>query len=270
VRGRTDRLPQGFSQMSASARRGVVAPPFGRPKRPAQPPLCSPAEGKHAGSSPPEPAVELPWPMRLLPRFYQHGRMVGSSVACPRRARIWNRVRHKWLLAPATIRSAGDHQGTQLSLVSCPRFEPATVSAGSRTCRSVSPAPSWRIRPARLLGPGARQPESVGSRLLSLLQSALNQTLSANSGTSEKPNCRRHSSGRLGGSRPQRSAVFLSERRFLSGAWGLAHLLYKLFWPRIQRLGLVENPESRHPLRLLFSAADIAYTLIQPQDWHPG
>jgi hypothetical protein len=50
----------------------------------------------------------------------------------------------------------------------------------------------------------------------------------------KKPNCRRHSHRRLGGSRPERYAGSLSEGRILSEAWGLADLLYKLFRLRFQ------------------------------------
>ena len=84
-------------------------------------------------------------------------------------------------------------------------------------------------------------PENVGSRLVSLLQSAPDQTLSAIFGTAKKPNCRRHSRVRLGGSRAERYAKSLSERRILSEAWGLADLLYKLFSVTFQCIGLVRS-----------------------------
>ena len=54
-------------------------------------------------------------------------------------------------------------------------------------------------QPARGEGLGIA-PENVGSRFLSLLQSAPDQTFSAIFGTAKKPNCRRHSRVRLGGS----------------------------------------------------------------------
>jgi hypothetical protein len=77
-------------------------------------------------------------------------------------------------------------------------------------------------------------PETVGSRFLSLLQSAFLQTYSAISGTAKKPNCRRHSRDWLGGLKPERYGKSLSEWRFVSEAWGLADLLYKLFRLRFQ------------------------------------
>ena len=70
--------------------------------------------------------------------------------------------------------------------------------------------------------------ENVGSRFLSLLQSVPDQTLSAISGSPEKPNCRRLLRDRLGGSRAERYGTLLSERHFLSEAGGLPNLLYKL------------------------------------------
>ena len=97
---------------------------------------------------------------------------------------------------------------------------------------------------------GPARPENVGSRFLSLLQSAPDQTLSAISRTAKKPNCRRHSRVRLGGSRAERYGKSLPECRFVSGAWGLADLLYKLFWMLFQRLTFVSNQESRYPVRL--------------------
>jgi uncharacterized membrane-anchored protein len=65
---------------------------------------------------------------------------------------------------------------------------------------------------------GDRRSENVGSRFLSLLQSALLQTFSAVFWTAKKPNCRRHSRNRLGGSVAERYGKLLSERRFVSGA----------------------------------------------------
>jgi len=61
-------------------------------------------------------------------------------------------------------------------------------------------------------------PENVGSRFLSLLQSAFLQTFSAVSGTAKKPNCRRHSRARLGGSQAECYGKLLSECPFVSGA----------------------------------------------------
>jgi hypothetical protein len=56
-----------------------------------------------------------------------------------------------------------------------------------------------------------RAPENVGSRLLSLLQSAPDQTFSAMFRTAKKPNCRRLLGVRLGGSRAERYAETLSD-----------------------------------------------------------
>src|ERR1700722_9096838 len=64
-----------------------------------------------------------------------------------------------------------------------------------------------------------------GFESLRPLQSAPDQTLSAIFGTAEKPNCRRHSRDKLGGSKAERPADSLSNWRILSEAWGLAHLL---------------------------------------------
>ena len=55
----------------------------------------------------------------------------------------------------------------------------------------------------------------------------------------EKPNCRRHSRDRLGVWRAGRSGQLLSERRFISGAWESAILLYKLFRQRFQWFSFV-------------------------------
>ena len=95
-------------------------------------------------------------------------------------------------------------------------------------------------------------PETVGSRFLSLLQSAATQTFSANFAAGKKPNCRKHSHERLGGSEPERYGKSLSEWPFLSEAWESANLLYKLFRLNFQRLSVVAKPESRHPFRLRF------------------
>ena len=83
--------------------------------------------------------------------------------------------------------------------------------------------------------------QALGRRFesLSLLQSAPEQTLSAIFRTAKKPNCRRHSRIRLGGSMPEPYAESLSEFRFVSEAWGLADLLYKLFSPTLQRPSLI-------------------------------
>ena len=133
--------------------------------------------------------------------------------------------------------------------VACPRFEPATVSAefklASPSQQVRRPGPAWPVGDS-----SASAPENVGSRFLSLLQSAPDQTLSAIFRTAKKPNCRRHSRVRLGGSRAERYGKSLSECRFVSEAWGLADLLYKLFRLRFQEVSVVVEPESRHPLRL--------------------
>ena len=62
------------------------------------------------------------------------------------------------------------------------------------------------------------RPENVGSRFLSLLQSARLQIFSAVFGTAKKPNYRKHSQIRLGVWRAERSGKLLSEGRFVSGA----------------------------------------------------
>ena len=73
------------------------------------------------------------------------------------------------------------------------------------------------------------------------------QTLSAILGTAKKPNCRRHSRVRLGGSRAERYGKSLSEYRFVSEAWGLADLLYKLFSLTFQCPSLIAQPEGWYP-----------------------
>jgi hypothetical protein len=108
-------------------------------------------------------------------------------------------------------------------------------------------------QPARGEGLGIA-PETVGSRFLSLLQSASVQTFSAISGTAKKPNCRRHSRARLGGPQAECYGKLLSECPLVSGAWGLADLLYKLFSARFQRVIFVVQPESWYPVRLPFAA----------------
>src|SRR4051794_4648679 len=91
--------------------------------------------------------------------------------------------------------------------------------------------------PPRLSGfQRSARPEKVGSRFLSLLQSAPDQTLSAIFGTPEKPNCRRLLRDRLGGSRAERYGKLLSEGHFLSEAWGLADLLLQAFFGAISAL----------------------------------
>ena len=113
---------------------------------------------------------------------------------------------------------------------------PSPELAGPQVPRQVGAS----RQPARLLRTRRPpEPENVGSRLLSLLQSAPDQTLSAIFGTAKKPNCRRHSRVRLGGLRAERYGKSLSECRFVSEAWGLAHLLYKLFSLTFQCLSLI-------------------------------
>jgi phosphatidylserine decarboxylase len=87
--------------------------------------------------------------------------------------------------------------------------------------------------------PAAPPPENVGSRLLTLLQSVPDQTLSAICGTVERANCRRLLRDRLGGLRAERYGRLLSEGHFLSEAWGLANLLYKLFRLAFQHFSLI-------------------------------
>jgi hypothetical protein len=69
----------------------------------------------------------------------------------------------------------------------------------------------------------------------------------------------------LGGSIAQRTPEFLSKAHSLSEAWGLAHLLYKLFWQPFQPLSLVAYTESWYPVRPPFSATDPANSLKSPQ-----
>ena len=89
--------------------------------------------------------------------------------------------------------------------------------------------------------------EKVASRFLSLLQSASLQTFSAISGTTKKPNCRRHSHDRLVGPIAERYGTSLSEGQFVSEAWDLADLLYKLFSLTFQCPSLIAQPEGWYP-----------------------
>jgi len=66
---------------------------------------------------------------------------------------------------------------------------------------------------------------------------------------------------RLGGSRAERYGESLSEGHFLSEAWGLTHLLYKLFSAAFQRVSLVRKSEGWHPIRLLFASIGTANRL---------
>ena len=84
---------------------------------------------------------------------------------------------------------------------------------------------SGRAEAVRLQQPAGRQSgRTIGQLMLLLftvplwlglivlvLQSAPDQTLSANSGTGKRPNCRRHSRSRFGSSQPERYAELLSE-----------------------------------------------------------
>ena len=139
---------------------------------------------------------------------------------------------------------------------------PCSCATGSRA------APRRRWFPARdqpdPRNSSAPPPETVGSRFLSLLQSPPDQTLSAIFGTVKKPNCRSLLRTGLGGSKAERYDKLLSDGRSLSEAWGLAHLLYKLFWQPIQQLGLVGKAESRHPLRLPVLGAGHRHQLVDP------
>jgi hypothetical protein len=108
----------------------------------------------------------------------------------------------------------------------------------------------WRTaccRAARSAGRRRLAPENVGCQFLSLLQSAPDQTLSAHLGSAEKPNCRRLLRAKLGGSRAERYGKSLSECRFVSEAWGLADLLYKLFSVTFQYSSLIAQPEGWYP-----------------------
>ena len=100
-----------------------------------------------------------------------------------------------------------------------------SARAGSAQRRAlIRKAGGGKVRGGRPFGPNQATPipavssstcpENVGSRFLSLLQSAADQTLSAIFGTAKKPNCRRHSRVRLGGSRAERYGKSLSECRF--------------------------------------------------------
>ena len=113
-------------------------------------------------------------------------------------------------------------------------------------------------------------PENVGSRFLSLLQSAPDQTLSAIFGTAKKPNCRRHSRVRLGGSRAERYGKLLSECRFVSEAWGLADLLYKLFSLTFQCPSLIAQPEGWYPFAPILARSKVRTFRREPQAARPA
>jgi hypothetical protein len=90
---------------------------------------------------------------------------------------------------------------TVMREVNCP-----WATGRAATCR-----PGW---------PCARSPQRMlESRFLSLLQSALLQTFSVVFWTAKKPNCRRHSRERLGGSTAERYGKSASEWPSLSEAW---------------------------------------------------
>jgi hypothetical protein len=74
-----------------------------------------------------------------------------------------------------------------------------------------------------------RCPENVGSRFLPLLQSVPIQPISIKIQVCKKSRFRAVLRARLGVPNPERYANSLSERRTLSGAWGLSDLVYKLF-----------------------------------------
>jgi hypothetical protein len=163
----------------------------------------------------------------IFPRRDSRSTRTDPNRAGQLRAGAGKRVRHKWLRVPDL------NQLQSLPIENVP-FRRSRARLAPRTSRAPGD-----------LGP--RRPENVGSRLLSLLQSAPDQTLSAIFGTAKKPNCRTHLRVRLGGSRAERYGKSLSECRFLSEAWGLADLLYKLFCEQIQPVGLVLPAESRYP-----------------------
>ena len=117
--------------------------------------------------------------------------------------------------------AASDRHGQMMgSSGACPRFEPATVSAKSEA--GFPPRNRFGACDQAPKDSSASPPETVGSRLLSLLQSTPAQTLSAIFKAAEKPNCRGLLRDRLGGSRAERYGKLLSCLGAFSpklGAW---------------------------------------------------
>ena len=111
----------------------------------------------------------------------------------------------------------------------------------------------------------APTPENVCARLLSLLQSPLPETFSAIAETAQKASFRAVLHARLGVPRAERYANSLSERRTLSGAWGLADLVYKLFPEQIQWPEKLGSVISSYPVRLSDHLAEGPDTRIGPK-----
>jgi acyl-CoA synthetase (AMP-forming)/AMP-acid ligase II len=93
----------------------------------------------------------------------------------------------------------------------------------------ITSGPTTTARQAEVAQMRIVSPENVCSRLLSLLQSVSSQTFSVEFRAPKKARFRAVLRVGLGVRRPERYGESLSERRFLSEAWGLADLLYKFF-----------------------------------------
>jgi hypothetical protein len=104
--------------------------------------------------------------------------------------------------------------------------------AASRPTRADVTQAFWPRR--RNTRPPCAAPENVCFRLLSLLQSVPLEPISVKIHVGKKARFRAVLRARLGVPNPERYANSLSERRTLSGAWGLADLVYKLFPERLQ------------------------------------
>jgi hypothetical protein len=128
-----------------------------------------------------------------------------------------------------------------------PSTEPLTRAAlvfGVKSVRVGLLDFQTRLWPAEPLMECSQSCQGWGRGFESLrpLQRPASQIVSAISVTAKKPNCRSDLRVRLGGRLPYRSSEFLSERRILSEAWGLADLLYKLFSLIFQRASLIAQP----------------------------
>jgi hypothetical protein len=90
--------------------------------------------------------------------------------------------------------------------------------------------------------PGAG-PENVGSRLLSLLQSPPDQTLSAISGTAKKPQLPQALAGEAWSSRTERYGKSLSEMPICFRSSGLDRFTLQAFPVTFQCPSLIAQPE---------------------------
>src|SRR4051812_15221452 len=107
----------------------------------------------------------------------------------------------------------------------------------------ISPSFAGRRRfPVSSRSRSGLRPEKVLSRFLSLLQSVPSQTFSVGLQAAKKASFRAVLPIRLGVDISERYAKSLSERRSLSGAWGLADLVYKLLYQLSQHLSLIPLP----------------------------